>query len=72
MMIKISRGIILIIIGIILYFPVAKGFQIFLSPMYGSIFTLLLGPGFLIAGAVFIIKEKMFPKIMQKTGSDQK
>jgi len=69
---KISRGIILIIIGIILYLPVAKVFQIFLPSAYGPIFTLLVGPGFIIAGAVFIIKERIFPKIMQKTGSDQK
>ncbi len=65
-MIKISRGIILIIMGIILYLPVDKAFQIFLPSMYGSVFTLLLGTGFLIAGAVFLIKERMFPKVEQK------
>ncbi len=66
MMMKISRGIILIIMGIILYLPVAKVIQIFLPSMYGSVFTLLLGTGFLIAGAVYLIKERMFPKVKEK------
>ncbi len=65
-MMKISRGIILIIIGIILYLPAAKVIQIFLPSMYGSVIILLLGTGFLIAGAVFLIKERMFPKVEQK------
>ena len=65
-MIKISRGIILVIIGIILYFPVAKVFQIFLPSSYGLIFTLLLGPGLLIAGVVLVIKDKKSPNANQK------
>ena len=64
-MIKISRGIILIIIGIILYFPVAKVFQIFLPSSYGLILT-LLGPGLLIAGVVLVIKDKKSPNSNQE------
>ena len=70
-MIKISRGIILIIMGIILYLPVDKAFQIFLPSTYGLIFSLLLGPGFLIVGAVFVIKERISPKVKQEIVSDQ-
>ena len=65
-MIKISRGIILVIIGIILYFPVAKVFQIFLPSSYGIILTLLLGPGLLIAGVVLVIKDKKSPNANQE------
>jgi len=65
-MIKISRGIILIIMGIILYLPVAKVIQIFLPSMYGSIFTQLMGTGFLIAGAIYLIKERISPKVKEK------
>jgi len=71
-MIKISRGFMLIIIGIILYFPVAKGFQIILPPTYGLIFTLLLGPGFLIAGTIFVIREIKSAKVKKEIVSDQK
>jgi len=71
MMIKISRGIILIIIGIILSLPVAKVFQIFLPSAYGPIFTLLVGPGFIIAGAVFVIKERKSLKAKKEMVSDQ-
>ncbi len=71
MVLKISRGIFLIIMGIILYLPVAKAFEIFLPSTYGLIFSLLLGPGFLIAGAVFVIKERISPKVKQEIVSDQ-
>ncbi len=70
MMIKISRGIILVIIGIFLYFPVAKGFQIFLPSSYGLILTLLLGPGFLIAGVVFVIKDRKSLMVKQELVSN--
>ena len=70
-MIKISRGIILIVIGIILYFPVAKGFQIALPSTYSLILTFLLGPGFLIAGAIFVIRDIKSPKVNQEKVSDQ-
>jgi ribosomal protein S27AE len=69
-MIKISRGIILVIIGIILYFPVAKVFQIFLPSSYGLILT-LLGPGLLIAGVVLVIKDRKSPNANQEIISDQ-
>ncbi len=71
MMIKISRGIILVILGIVLYFPVAKVFQIFLPSSYGLILTLLMGPGFLIAGMVFVIKDRKSSKANQEIVSDQ-
>ena len=71
MMIKISRGIILVIMGIILYFPVAKVFQIFLPSTYGLILPILLGPGFLIAGVVFVIKDRKSHKANQEIASDQ-
>ncbi len=71
MMMKISRGIILIIMGVILSLPVAKVFQIFLPSAYGSIITLLVGPGFLIVGAVFLIKEIKSPKVKQEIVSDK-
>jgi len=57
--------------GIILYLPVDKASQIFLPSTYGLIFSLLLGPGFLIVGAVFVIKERISPKVKQEIVSDQ-
>ena len=71
MMIKISRGIILIIIGIIWSLPVAKVFQIFLPSAYGSIITLLVGPGFLIVGAIFVLKDRNSPNSKQEIVLDQ-
>jgi len=71
MLVKISRGIILVIIGIILYFPVAKVFQMVLPSSYGLILTLLLGPGFIIAGVVFVIKDRKSPNVNQEIVSDQ-
>jgi uncharacterized membrane protein YGL010W len=71
MMMKISRGIILVIMGVILYFPVAKAFEVFLPSMYGLVFTLVLGPVFLIAGVVFIIKDKRSSKANQEIVSGQ-
>jgi ribosomal protein S27AE len=68
-MIKISRGIILIIIGIIVSFPIAKGFQIFLPSTYSLILP-LLGFGLLIAGAIFVIKERSH-KVHREIVSDQ-
>jgi len=70
-MIKISRGIILVIIGIILYFPVAKVFQIFLPSTNGLILTLLLGPGLLIAGVVLVIKDRKSHNVNKEIVSDQ-
>ena len=72
MMMKISRGFILIILGIILYFPIAKVFQIFLPTTNGLILTLLMGPGFLIVGAVFVIRDRKSLRAKQEIGSDQK
>ena len=71
MMMKISRGVVLVIIGIILYFPVAKAFQIFLPSTPGLMLPLLLGPGFLIVGVVFVIKDIKSSKANQKISSDQ-
>ena len=71
MMKKISRGIILILLGIIVSLPVAKGFQIFLPSMYGLILTLLLGPAFFIAGTIFVIKERRSHKVYREIVSDQ-
>ncbi len=71
MMMKISRGFVLIIFGIILYFPVAKVFQIFLPTTNGLILTLLLGQGFLIIGAVFVIRDRKSLRAKQEIGSDQ-
>ena len=69
-MIKISRGVVLVIIGIILYFPVAKVFQIFLPSTYGLILPILLGPGFLIAGVVFVIKDRKSLMVKQELVSN--
>jgi len=70
-MIKISRGIILIIMGIIFSLPVAKAFQIFLPSAYGLILAYLIGPGLLIVGAVFVIKDRKSLKAKKEIVSDQ-
>ena len=63
---------ILVIIGIILSFPVAKGIQIVVPSTYGSLVTLLLGPGFIIAGIIFVIKDRKSPKVSQEIVSNQR
>ena len=70
-MIKISRGFILIIIGIILYFPASVVFRMALPPPYGSSLALLLGPGFIIAGIIVVIKDRKSPNVSQEIVSDQ-
>ena len=70
-MIKISRGFILIIIGIILYFPGSVALQMVLPPPYGSFLTLLLGPGLIIAGAIFVIKDRKPLKVNPEIETDQ-
>ncbi len=70
-MIKISRGFILIIIGIILYFPGSVVLRMVLPPPYGSFLTLLSGPGLIIAGAILVIKDRKSLKASQKIETDQ-
>ncbi len=70
-MIKISRGFILIIIGIILYFPGSVVLRMVLPPPYGLFLTLLLGPGFIIAGVIFVIKDRKTTNVSKKIVSDQ-
>jgi len=70
-MIKISRGFILIILGIILYFPGSAVLQAVLPPPYGSFLTLLSGPGLIIAGAILVIKDRKSLKVNQEIETDQ-
>ena len=70
-MIKISRGFRLIIIGIILQLPVSVVLREVIPPPYGSLVTLLLGPGFIIAGIIFIVKDRKSPKVRQEIVSNQ-
>ena len=70
-MIKISRGFILIIIGIILYFPGSVVLLAVLPPPYGSILNLLSGPGLIIAGVIFVIKDRKSLKVSQEIVTDQ-
>jgi ribosomal protein S27AE len=70
-MIKISRGFRLIIIGIILYLPVSVVLRAVIPPPYGSLLPLLLGPGFIIAGIIFIVKDRKSPKVSQEIVSNQ-
>ena len=70
-MIKISRGFILIIIGIILYFPGAVVLRMTLPPPYGPFLTLLLGPGFIVAGIIFVVKDRKSRNVSQEIETDQ-
>jgi len=70
-MIKISRGFRLIIIGIILFFPGSVVLQAVLPPPYGFFLTLLSGPGLIIAGAIFVIKDRKSLKVSQEIVTDQ-
>ncbi len=70
-MIKISRGFILIIIGIILYFPGSVVLREVLPPPFGSFLTLLSGPGLIIVGAIFVIKDRKSLKASQEIETDQ-
>ena len=71
-MIKISRGFILIIIGIILYFfSGSVVLRMVLPPPYGSILTLLSGLGLIIAGAILVIKDRKSLKVSQEIVTDQ-
>ena len=70
-MIIISRVFILIFIGIILYFPGSVVLRVVLPPPYGSFFTLLLGPGLIIAGVIFVIKDRLSLKVSQEIITDQ-
>jgi len=70
-MIKISRGFILIIIGIILYLPGSVVLRAVLPFPYGSSLALLLGPGFIIAGIIFVIKCRRFYNVSQEIVSDK-
>jgi len=70
-MIKISRGFRLIIIGIILYLPGSVVLRVVLPPPYGSFLALLLGPGFIIAGIILVIKGRKSLNFNKKIVSDQ-
>jgi len=56
--IKISRGVILLIVGIVLFVPGAIMLQMVLPFPYGLILSLLVGPTFIVAGVIFLIKDQ--------------
>ncbi len=70
-MIKISRGFRLIIIGIILYLPVSVVLRTVIPFPYDSLLTFLLGPGFIIVGIIFVIKDRKSLKVSQEIVSNQ-
>ena len=70
-MIKISRGFILIIIGMILYLPGSVVLRAVLPFPYGSSLALLLGPGFIIAGIIFVIKDRKSHNVSLEIVSNQ-
>jgi hypothetical protein len=43
-----------------------------LPPPYGSSLALLLGPGFIIAGIIVVIKDRKSPNVSQEIVSDQR
>ena len=61
---------ILVIIGIILSFPVAKGIQIVVPSTYGLILPPLLGFGLLIVGAILVIKDRKSLMVKQELVSN--
>jgi hypothetical protein len=57
-MVQFSRGLILIIIGIILFIPGSIVFQIILPFPLGIGATFLVTPSFFIAGVIFVIIDR--------------